>query len=243
MNENEYLNSTQSGAYAAEEWAVAQRKLMRNVYWWMTLAMALTGLVAYEVAASASIMTAIFTNNILFYGLLIGEIALVFILSARIEKLSFNTAAVMFALYSLINGATLSVIFVAYTASSIASTFFVTAGMFAAMAMVGSFTKRDLSGFGRFLLMALFGLIIAGIVQIFWQNSTFNLIVSGIGVLLFSALTPTTPRRSNGCSPTLPTNPTIPPKRWPCSARSVCTSTLSTCFCTCCAFWATAANV
>ncbi|MBP5319306.1 MAG: Bax inhibitor-1/YccA family protein [Paludibacteraceae bacterium] len=189
MNENEYLNSTQSGAYAAEEWAVAQRKLMRNVYWWMTLAMALTGLVAYEVAASASIMTAIFTNNLLFYGLLIGELALVFILSARIEKLSFNTAAVMFALYSLINGATLSVIFVAYTASSIASTFFVTAGMFAAMAMVGSFTKRDLSGFGRFLLMALFGLIIAGIVQIFWQNSTFNLIVSGIGVLLFSALT------------------------------------------------------
>ncbi|MBO4370300.1 MAG: Bax inhibitor-1/YccA family protein [Paludibacteraceae bacterium] len=188
MEENYYENVTPR-TYDAEETAVAQRKLMRNVYGWMSLALAVTGVVAYLTATSPSVLSMVFGNQLVWIGLMIAEIVLVLVLSARIHKMSFNTAALMFVVYSVVNGLTLSVIFLAYTMSSIASTFFVAAGMFAAMALIGSFIKRDLSGFGRFALMALIGLIIASVVQIFWQNDTFSLIVSGIGVLLFSGLT------------------------------------------------------
>ena len=110
--------------------------------------------------------------------------------SARIDRLSLSTATLLFILYSVLNGATLSIIFLAYTMTSIASVFFITAGTFAAMSLVGYFTKKDLSGLGRILFMALIGLIIATLVNVFLiKSGGFSLIVSYVGVLIFVGLT------------------------------------------------------
>lgn len=163
--------------------------LMRKVYLWMTMALVITGFTAYGVATSPAIMSAILMNKMLFFGLIIGEFALVIGLSAAINRLSLSTATLMFVLYSVINGATLSVIFLAYTMSSIANVFFITAGTFAAMAFVGYTTKKDLSGMGKMLMMALIGLIIATVVNLFLRSTGLQLIVSYIGVLVFVGLT------------------------------------------------------
>jgi FtsH-binding integral membrane protein len=163
--------------------------LMRKVYLWMTLALVITGFTAYYVATSETLMMALFTNQILFWGLIIAEFALVIGVSAAINKLSLTTATLMFILYSVINGALLSYIFVLYTASSISTVFFITAGTFAAMAIVGYTTKTDLSSLGKILLMALIGLIIATVVNIFIKSSGFDMIISYIGVLIFVGLT------------------------------------------------------
>lgn len=170
--------------------AVAFPALMRKVYVWMTLALVLTGFTAYAVANSPGIMTAIYTNRMLMWGLLIGELALVWYVSARIDRLSLPTATMLFVLYSVLNGATLSIIFMAYTMTSIASVFFITAGTFAAMSLVGYFTKKDLSGLGRLLFMTLLGLVIATLVNVFLiKSGGFSLIVSYVGVLIFVGLT------------------------------------------------------
>ena len=170
--------------------AVAFPALMRKVYVWMTLALVITGFTAYAVANSPGIMTAIITNRMLMWGLLIGELALVWYVSARIDRLSLSTATLLFVLYSVLNGATLSIIFLAYTMPSIASVFFITAGTFAAMSLVGYFTKKDLSGLGRILFMALIGLVIATLVNVFLlKDAGFGLIVSYVGVLIFVGLT------------------------------------------------------
>jgi hypothetical protein len=163
--------------------------LMRKVYVWMSLALAITGFTAYGVATSPGILQAIFGNQILFWGLIIAEFALVIGVSAAINKLSLTTATLMFILYSVINGALLSSIFLLYTASSISTVFFITAGTFAAMAIVGYTTKTDLSSFGKILLMALIGLIIATVVNVFIKSSGFDMIISYIGVLIFVGLT------------------------------------------------------
>ena len=156
----------------------------------MTLALVITGFTAYAVANSPGIMTAIIANRMLMWGLLIGEFALVWYVSARIDRLSLSTATLLFILYSVLNGATLSIIFLAYTMTSIASVFFITAGTFAAMSLVGYFTKKDLSGLGRILFMALIGLIIATLVNVFLiKSGGFSLIVSYVGVLIFVGLT------------------------------------------------------
>lgn len=170
--------------------AVAFPALMRKVYVWMTLALVITSFTAYAVANSPGIMTAIITNRMLMWGLLIGELALVWYVSARIDRLSLSTATLLFVLYSVLNGATLSIIFLAYTMTSIASVFFITAGTFAAMSLVGYFTKKDLSGLGRILFMALIGLVIATLVNVFLlKDAGFGLIVSYVGVLIFVGLT------------------------------------------------------
>lgn len=163
--------------------------LMRKVYLWMTMALVITGFTAYGVATSPAILSAILMNKMLFFGLIIGEFALVIGLSAAINRLSLSVATLMFVLYSVINGATLSVIFLAYTMSSIANVFFITAGTFAAMAFVGYTTKKDLSGMGKMLMMALIGLIIATVVNLFLRSTGLQLIVSYIGVLVFVGLT------------------------------------------------------
>ena len=163
--------------------------LMRKVYVWMSLALAITGFTAYGVATSPGIMQAIYTNQILFWGLIIAEFALVIGVSAAINKLSLTTATLMFILYSVINGALLSYIFILYTASSISTVFFITAGTFAAMAVVGYTTKTDLSSLGKILLMALIGLIIATVVNVFVKSSGFDMILNYVGVLIFVGLT------------------------------------------------------
>ena len=121
--------------------------------------------------------------------LIIAELALVFILSARIMKMSFATAGIMFAAYSVLNGITMSFIFIAFTMSSIAGAFFVTAGMFAVMSFIGFTLKKDLSSFGSFFFMALIGLVIATVVNAFWANSVLYWVITYIGVLLFVGLT------------------------------------------------------
>lgn len=163
--------------------------LMRKVYTWMALALVITGFTAYYVATSPAILQLIYGSPIVFWGLIIGEFALVIGLSAAMNKLSLTTATLMFVLYSVINGATLSSIFMVYTMSSIASVFFITAGTFAAMAVFGYFTKTDLSSMGKILFMGLIGIIIAGIVNIFMQSSGMAIILNFLGVLIFVGLT------------------------------------------------------
>ena len=164
--------------------------LMRKVYVWMTLALVITGLVAYGVATSPALLMAVVTNKALFFGLIIAELALVIGITAAISRLSMPMATLLFAVYSAINGATMSVIFVAYTMTSIANVFFITAGTIAAMAVLGYTTKKDLSGMGRILVMTLFGLIIATFVNVFLiKSGGFELILCYIGVLVFVGLT------------------------------------------------------
>lgn len=163
--------------------------LMRKVYTWMTLALVITGVTAWGVAHSPAILQMIMTNKILFFGILIGELALVWGVSAAINRLSLTTATLLFVLYSVLNGVTMSFIFLAYTYESVASVFLITAGTFAAMAFFGYFTKTDLSSIGRILFMALIGLIIATIVNIFLKSSGFGMILNYLGVLIFVGLT------------------------------------------------------
>lgn len=164
--------------------------LMRKVYVWMTLALVITGFTAYGVASSPGLVYAIVSNRLLFWGLVIAELALVWIVSARLDRMSLATGTMLFVLYSVLNGATLSVIFLAYTTESLTSVSFITAGTFAVMAAFGSFTKTDLSSLGRILFMALIGLIIATLVNVFFVKSGgFSLIISYVGVLIFVGLT------------------------------------------------------
>lgn len=163
--------------------------LMRKVYVWMTLALVITGMTAYGVASSPGILQMMFSNTAVFWVLVIAEIALVVGVSAAINRLSLATATLMFIIYSVINGALLSPIFLVYTSSSISTVFFITAGTFAAMAVVGYTTKTDLSSMGKYLLMALIGMIIATIVNVFIKSEGMTLILSYIGVLVFVGLT------------------------------------------------------
>ena len=164
--------------------------LMRKVYVWMTLALVITGVTAYGVANSPGVISAIYSNQAVMWGLIIAELALVIGISAAINKLSLTTATLLFVLYSAVNGVVLSSIFLIYTASSIASVFFITAGTFAVMAFIGYTTKTDLTSLGKILLMALIGLIIASLVNVFFVKSTgFDLIISYVGVLIFVGLT------------------------------------------------------
>lgn len=176
---------------AERQWDVSAAfpVLMRKVYVWMTLALVITGFTAYGVATSPGILQAIYTNQILFWGMIIAEFALVIGVSAAINRLSLTMATLMFILYSVINGALLSYIFLAYTASSIATVFFITAGTFGAMAFIGYTTKTDLTKMGKIVMMALIGLVIATIVNLFIKSSGFTMILSYIGVLVFVGLT------------------------------------------------------
>ncbi len=167
----------------------AQRALFRNVYVWMTMALAITGLVAMYMAKSLTLLQMILGSSFGMWGLLIAEIGLVWYLSARIRQISFTTATVLFIIYSILNGATLSVIFLAYTASSIASTFFITAGTFAATGIYGYVTKKDLSSLGSLCIMGVIGLIIATVVNIFLASDALTMVISYIGVALFVGLT------------------------------------------------------
>ena len=163
--------------------------LMRKVYVWMTLALVITGFTAFYVAHSTSFVYTLMSSQGLMWGLIIAELALVIGLSAAIHKLSLTVATLMFVVYSIINGLTLSFIFFAYTESSIAQVFFITAGTFAAMALIGYTTKTDLTSLGKYLFMGLIGIIIATLVNLFFQNDMVTTVVSYLGVLIFVGLT------------------------------------------------------
>ena len=189
MNDNNDEMENYAGSYQGSVTS-AFPVLMRKVYVWMTLALIITGITAYGVASSPGLLAAIFTNRLLFWGLIIAEFGLVIGLSAAINKLSLPMATLMFILYSVVNGATMASIFIIYTATSIASVFLITAGTFAVMALVGYTTKTDLTSLGKMLLFALIGVIIASLVNTFLIKSTgFELIVSCVCVLIFVGLT------------------------------------------------------
>lgn len=168
---------------------IAFPALMRKVYTWMAMALAITGITAYGVASSPNLLAMIFGSKMLLIGLMIAELALVVILTARLHKLSLTTATLFFVLFSVLNGVTLSSIFIVYTMASIAQTFFICAATFGAMAVYGYTTKRDLSSMGKLLFMALIGLIIATVVNLFMKSSGLDMAISYIGVLVFVGLT------------------------------------------------------
>ena len=187
--ENQEFNYQDLSAERQFEVSEAFPVLMRKVYVWMTLALVITGMTAYYVATNETILTAILTNKVLFYGLLIAELGLVFGVSAAINRLSLLTATLLFILYSVINGVTMSTIFLFFEVSSIAKVFFITAGTFGAMAAIGYTTKTDLSSLGKILFMALIGLIIATVANMFFKSDGLTMILSYVGVLIFVGLT------------------------------------------------------
>ena len=162
---------------------------LTKVYNWMAVALLLTGLVAYFTAQSEMMIQAIFGNRILFFGLIIGELALVGYISARINKLSSYNATLLFLAYTVLNGLTMAVIFMAYTSASISTTFIITAGTFGAMSLYGYYTKSDLTKIGSLAFMALIGIIIASVVNMFMNSELMSWIISYLGVAIFIGLT------------------------------------------------------
>jgi hypothetical protein len=168
---------------------VQVNEFIRSVYNWMAIGLGLTGVVAFYVSNSETLMKLIFGNQIIFFGLIIGELVLVFTISARVHKMQASTATSLFVLYAALNGATLSAIFLIYTNSSITSTFFICAATFIASSIYGMVTKRDLTSMGQFMFMGLIGIVIASVVNLFVRSSGMSLIVSYIGVVVFVGLT------------------------------------------------------
>ncbi len=168
---------------------VIVNEFIRSVYNWMAIGLGLTGFIAFYVSNSPNIIKLIYGNQVLFFGLIIGELALVFYLSARVQKIQASTATALFILYAALNGVTLSFIFLIYTSSSITSTFFICAATFVACSIYGMVTKRDLTSLGGFMAMGLIGIIIASVVNMFIRSSGMSLIISYIGVFVFVGLT------------------------------------------------------
>jgi FtsH-binding integral membrane protein len=175
--------------YALETAAVRERSILRNVYLWMTFGLALTGIVALGIASNPRFVITLVSNPLLFFGIIIAELVLVMYLSGRIQAMSPGAATIAFSAYAALNGVTLSLIFLAYTGTSIASAFFITAGTFGAMSLYAVTTKRDLSGLGYYLTMGLIGIIIASIVNMFLRSPGMEWMISVVGVLVFVGLT------------------------------------------------------
>lgn len=175
--------------HALSQAVARQRSILKNVYSWMALGLAITGVVAMYVAGNEQLFQSIVMNQGLFFGLIIGELALVWFLSARIQTMSPGAATLSFAGYAVLNGITLSVIILAYTGASIAVTFFVAASTFGVLSIYAVTTRRELGGMGQYLFAGLIGIIIASVVNMFIGSATIDYIISFIGVVLFMGLT------------------------------------------------------
>lgn len=160
-----------------------------QVYGWMTSGLLATGILAYYTAHSPWLLSVIFGSKLVFYGLLLANLGIVFVLSRSIQSLSATAASFLFFVYASLNGLTLASIFLLYTYSSIANVFFITAGTFGAMSAYGYLTKADLSKWGSILFMSVIGLVIATLVNVFLQSSTLMWLLTYAGVLIFVALT------------------------------------------------------
>lgn len=181
-----YPQSPSIGAIDVQE---GLRLAMRRVYLWMTVGLLTTAAIAFGVAATPPLLRLIATNPILFYGALIGELILVFVFSAAVNRMPPVVAALIFFGYAALNGVTMSLIFLIYTGAGIAVSFFATASMFAAMSIVGYTTRIDLSRFGGLLMMGLIGMIIASVINWFLASSMLYWIITYLGILLFVGLT------------------------------------------------------
>ena len=182
------MQSQPSQPFSAERTQVQTRvnEFVRGVYNWMALGLGLTGLVAYFVTSNQGLLQFVYQARWVFF---IGELALVFLLAGRIQKLSATTATSMFLVYSALNGATLSLLLVMFTGQTIASTFFICAASFLALSIYGWTTKRDLTGIGSFMFMGLIGILIASVVNIFIHSQGMLMIISYVAVLVFAGLT------------------------------------------------------
>jgi FtsH-binding integral membrane protein len=187
----------------AEASAERTSAFLQKVYGWMFIGLAVTAVVAYTIASSPALLQ-LFSNQLLFFGLILAELGLVFYLSAKVQTLAPNMAMLLFIIYSALNGVTLSFILLIYTGESIATTFMVTAGMFGAMALYGSTTERSLAGVGQFLFMGLIGLILASIVGIFWHNDALHFLITVVGVIVFTGLTAWDAQRLKQMAATVP---------------------------------------
>jgi FtsH-binding integral membrane protein len=172
--------------YAVDERVTA---FLRSVYGWMCAGLGITATVAWFVAQSPTLVATIASNRLYYWGLLLAQLGIVIFLSARAQKLAAGTAAILFIAYSALTGVTFAFILYAFTGASIATTFMVTAGMFGALALYGTTTKRSLAGWGQFLFMGLVGVVLASFVGIFWQNDAFQFVLGFIGVIVFTGLT------------------------------------------------------
>lgn len=177
---------------------------LARVYGWMFLGLAITAGTAFTVSTSPALIETLILNRIAFWGIIIAQLGLVFFISARVDHLAPATASALFILYSALVGVTASVILLAYTGSSIASTFIVAGGMFGAMAVFGTVTKRSLAGWGQFLFMGLIGLILAMVVGFFWQNDALQFVISVVGVFIFTGLTAYDAQRLKSMAVALP---------------------------------------
>jgi FtsH-binding integral membrane protein len=167
----------------------AARAFLQRVYLFMALGLGATGLVALAVASSPAALGFIFGTPLVFFGLIIAQLLLVVSFSAAAPRVSVGTAAAMFFGYAALSGVTFSVIFLRYTAASIASTFLVTGGMFAALSVYGVVTRRNLASLGSFCFMGLIGLVIASMVNIFLGSSMLYWLTTFVGVIVFTGLT------------------------------------------------------
>jgi len=191
-NWNQFNESGYATAVQAENELTLKRYVagvMRKVYGKMTLGLLLTAVISFLIVNSPAALSLLFSTSATIWVLFALELGLVIYLSARIDKLSHGTATALFYVYSAINGVTLAPIFLVYTGASIAMTFAITAGTFGAMTIAGYVTKMDLSKFGSYLMMALLGLILCMVVNIFMHSSMFDLLISCAGVLIFTGLT------------------------------------------------------
>jgi FtsH-binding integral membrane protein len=183
------MSWTQPGFATAELRDERVTSFLSKVYGWMFAGLLITAGTAMVVASSEALIRIFYLNPIMRFGAIIGQLVLVFYLSARVHKLQPATAAALFMVYSTLTGLTASIVLLVYTGASIVSTFIVAAGMFGATALFGTVTKRSLAGLGQFMFMGLIGLILASIVGIFWQNNALQFVISVVGVLVFTGLT------------------------------------------------------
>jgi FtsH-binding integral membrane protein len=187
MNPVEISQAGRAGAVT--EAAERVTAFLRVVYGWMAVGLTLTAVVAWMVAGSDTLIYTIASNRLLFWGIFGAQLGVVIFLSARVHKLAPGTAAALFLGYSALTGLTMAFVLRVYTGESVATTFFVTAGTFGALALYGTVTSRSLAGMGQFLFMGLVGIVIASVVGIFWQSDGLQFVIAFCGVILFTLLT------------------------------------------------------
>jgi uncharacterized protein len=204
MAYNESARDRFAAPYVNAQLSEQVSAFLRAVYGWMCAGLAITAITAWYVASTPQLALSIAANRPIFWVLVIAQLGIVFTLSARVEKLAPSTASLLFIVYSALTGVTISFVLLVYTGASVATTFLVTAGMFGALAMYGTVTHRNLLGAGQFLFMGLVGIVLASIVNIFWQNDGLQFVISFIGVIVFTGLTAYDAQRLRAMAVALP---------------------------------------
>lgn len=200
----ERSDATRGWAGPAPVSAERVTEFLRRVYGWMCGGLGITAFVAWTLTGMPGVVQSLVANHWVFLALFVGQNGLVFALSARVDRMAPGTAAALFVMYSALTGVTMSVLLLAYTGASIATTFMVTAGTFGALAVFGTTTKRSLAGAGQFLFMGLIGLVLASVVGMFWNNDALQFLISVVGVIVFTGLTAWDAQRLKEMAATVP---------------------------------------